>query len=125
MKAMVHHEYGAPKDVLRLAEVETPVVPLGTLIQSYGDGTRWFGPLGSIIKAAALSRFVGETLKSFTAKVTAETLGEITELIETGQISPVIDRSYPLADVAQGVELVEDGRPAGKVTITVSDDTQR
>jgi len=47
MKAMVHHEYGAPKDVLRLAEVETPVVPLGTLIQSYGDGDRWFGPVGS------------------------------------------------------------------------------
>ena len=50
-----------------------------------------------------LSRFVGQTLKSFTAKVTTETLDEITELIETGQISPVIDRSYPLADAAQAV----------------------
>jgi len=106
------------------AAIRRALTSRGTLIQSYGDGTRWFGPLGSIIKAVVLSRLVGQTLKSFTAKVTAETLDEITELIETGQISPVIDRVYPLADAAQGVALVEHGRPAGKVSIIVSGDMQ-
>jgi NADPH:quinone reductase-like Zn-dependent oxidoreductase len=94
----------------------------GTLIQSYGDGNRWFGPLANIIKAGILNVFVGQTLKAFTAKETTETLNEITELIEAGQVTPVIARTYPLAEAAQAVELVEKGRPAGKVTINISGD---
>lgn len=91
----------------------------GTLIQSYGDGNRWFGPLGSMIKAAVLSLFVDQTLKAFTAKETTETLDEITELIEAGGLTPVIDRTYPLAEASQAVHLVEQGRPAGKVVVTI------
>ena len=96
--------------------------PHGTLIQSYGDGIRWFGPLGNIIKAAVLSLFVRQTLKAFTAKETTETLDEITELIEAGQLTPIIDRTYQLSEAAQAVQLVEHGRPAGKVTITIPSD---
>jgi NADPH:quinone reductase-like Zn-dependent oxidoreductase len=98
------------------------LTPHGTLIQSYGDGNRWFGPLGNIIKAAVLSLFVGQTLKAFTAKETTETLDEITELIEAGQLTPIIGRTYPLSEAAQAVQLVEQGRPAGKVTITITSD---
>ena len=98
------------------------LTPHGTLIQSYGDGNRWFGPLGNIIKAAVLSLFVGQTLKAFTAKETTEALDEITELIEAGQLTPVIDRTYPLAAAAEAVQLVEQGRPAGKVTVTITSD---
>jgi NADPH:quinone reductase-like Zn-dependent oxidoreductase len=104
------------------AAIRKVLTPHGTLIQSYGDGNRWFGPLGNMIKAAVLSHFVGQTLKAFTAKETTETLDEITELIETGQLTPVIDRTYPLAEAAQAVQLVEQGRPAGKVTITITSD---
>ena len=86
------------------------------------DGNRWLGPLGNMIKAAILSLFVGQTLKAFTAKETTETLDEITELIEAGQLTPIIDRTYPLSEAAQAVQLVEQGRPAGKVTITITTD---
>ena len=48
------------------------LTPHGTLIQSFGDGSRWSGPVGNIIKAVALNALVGQTLKSFTAKVTAK-----------------------------------------------------
>jgi NADPH:quinone reductase-like Zn-dependent oxidoreductase len=98
------------------------LTPTGTLIQSYGDGNRWVGPMASIITAALVNRFVPETLRSFTAEVTTETLKEITELVEAGQVSPVIDREYALADAAQAVALVEDGHPAGKVTVLVAED---
>ncbi len=104
------------------AAIRKVLTPKGTLIQSYGDGNRWIGPIGNIVKAAVLSLFVGQTLKSFTAKETTEALDEITELIEAGQLTPVIDRSYPLAEAAQAVRLVEQGRPAGKVTITIASD---
>jgi NADPH:quinone reductase-like Zn-dependent oxidoreductase len=101
------------------AAVRKVLAPRGTLIQSYGDGSRWFGPVGNIIKAAALSAFAGQTLKSFTAEVTAAALQEVDALFESGGIEPVIDRSYPLADAAAAVRLVEEGSPAGKVIVTV------
>jgi len=104
------------------AAIRKVLTAKGTLIQSYGDGNRWFGPIGNMIKAAVLSPFVGQTLKSFTARETTESLDEITDLIETGQLTPVIDRTYPLAEAAQAVALVEQGRPAGKVTVTVISD---
>lgn len=107
------------------AAIRKVLTPHGTLIQSYGDGNRWFGPLGNMIKAAVLNVFVGQTLKAFTAKETTETLDEITELIESGQLIPVIDRTYPLAEAAQAVQLVEQGRPAGKVTITITGEDDR
>jgi NADPH:quinone reductase-like Zn-dependent oxidoreductase len=94
----------------------------GTLIQSFGDGGRWLGPLGNIIQAAAMNRFVGQTLKSFTAEVETSDLDEITALIEDGKLVPVIDRSYPLAEAAHAVALVQEGHPAGKVTVIVVND---
>ena len=67
----------------------------------------------------ALNPLAGQTLKSFTAKVTAKALQEVGDLIESGRIAPVIDRTYPLTDAAAAVALVEEGSPAGKVIVLV------
>ena len=67
----------------------------------------------------ALNALAGQTLKSFTAKVTAHALTEVGDLIESGRITPVIDRTYPLTDAAAAVRLVEVGSPAGKVIVVV------
>jgi len=104
------------------AAIRTLLTPHGTLIQSYGDGNRWIGPVGNIVKAAVLSPFVGQTLKAFNAKETTEALDELTELIEAGHLTPVIDRNFPLSEGAQAIALVEEGRPAGKVTVTITGD---
>lgn len=61
----------------------------------------------------------GQTLRSFTAKVTAQALKEVSDLIESGHVTPVIDRTYPLTEAAAAVELVEKGSPAGKVIVVV------
>ena len=95
------------------------------LIQSFGDGSRWFGPVGNIIKAVTLNALAGQTLKSFTAKVTSQALTEIRDLIESGSITPVIDRTYPLTDAATAVQLVEEGSPAGKVIVVVESPQSR
>ncbi len=107
------------------AAVRKVLTPHGTLIQSFGDGGRWFGPVGNIIKAVALNAFVGQTLKSFTAEVTAQALKEVGDLIESGRVSPVIDRTYPLTDAAPAVRLVEEGSPAGKVVVLVESHSQQ
>ena len=43
------------------------------------------------------------------------------ELIAAGKVMPVIDRRYPLSEIADALRYVEDGLPKGKVVITVSD----
>jgi NADPH:quinone reductase-like Zn-dependent oxidoreductase len=101
------------------AAVRKVLTARGTLIQSFGDGGRWFGPVGNIASAVPLNVLVGQTLKSFTAKVTAQALTEVGDLIESGHVTPVIDRACPLADAAAAVRLVEEGSPAGKVIVMV------
>ena len=41
------------------------------------------------------------------------------ELIAAGQVRPVIDRTYPLSEVAEALRRVHEGRARGKVVITV------
>ena len=49
-----------------------------------------------------------------------EDLLAVTELVDTGTLRPVIDRTYPLADTAAGLQHVEAGHARGKVVITVT-----
>lgn len=100
--------------------VRKVLTPRGTLVQSSGDGGRWLGPVGNIVAAVALNTVVGQTLKTFTAHVTTGALNEITDLVESGAVTPVIHRTYPLTDAAAAVRLVEQGSPPGKVIVTVA-----
>ena len=52
-------------------------------------------------------------------KENREDLVLIKELLETGKVVPVIDRSYPLSEVAEAIRYLEEGHAQGKVVITV------
>jgi len=43
----------------------------------------------------------------------------IKELLEAGKVVPVIDRVYPLNEVAEAIRYLEEGHAKGKVVITV------
>ena len=96
------------------------LTPRGTLVQSAGDGNRWLGPLVGMAQGAALNLVVGQTLRTFVANETTETLDELRALVEEGAVVPVVDRTYPLSEAAAAIGLVEKGRPAGKVVVSVA-----
>ncbi|HXV43560.1 MAG TPA: NAD(P)-dependent alcohol dehydrogenase [Anaerolineae bacterium] len=54
-----------------------------------------------------------------TAKPNKKDLIVIKELLETGKVVPVIDRTYPLSEVAEAIRYLEEGHARGKVVITV------
>jgi NADPH:quinone reductase-like Zn-dependent oxidoreductase len=72
-----------------------------------------------IVKARVLSPFVSQKMVSFTVKPNKEDLQFLRQLIETGKLAPIIDRTYPLAEVPEAIRYLEDGHPRGKVVITV------
>jgi len=53
------------------------------------------------------------------AKVNQEDLVTLGELLEAGKIVPVIDRGYPLSEIAEAIRYVEEEHAQGKVIITV------
>jgi NADPH:quinone reductase-like Zn-dependent oxidoreductase len=52
-------------------------------------------------------------------KENQEDLLVLKELIESGKVTPVIDRTYPLAQVPEAIRYLEEGHAQGKVVITV------
>ncbi len=92
----------------------------GTLVLSSGESDgRWIGPVDRILKALVLSPFVSQKMTSFTVKPNKEDLQFLKQLIEAGTLTPVIDRTYPLAEVPEAIRYLEGGHAQGKVVITV------
>lgn len=102
-----------------LAAVRRALAPAGTLIPNNGRGGRWLGPIGRILTARVLSGFTGQRLKPFTSVAKRDDLLALADLLTTGQITPLIDRTYPLDEAADALRHVAAGHTRGKVVVTV------
>jgi NADPH:quinone reductase-like Zn-dependent oxidoreductase len=102
-----------------LAAVRRALTPTGILIPNSGRGGRWLGPLGRIVKARVLSGFTRQQLKPLLSVEKRQDLLTLADLLATGQVTPVIDRTYPLDEAADALRYVAAGHTRGKVVITV------
>jgi NADPH:quinone reductase-like Zn-dependent oxidoreductase len=103
-----------------LARLRRALASLGTLVIIGGEGGgRWLGGTDRQLRAMMLSPFVGQKLGTFVNKENHEDLIVLKELIESGKVTPVIDRTYPLAEVPEAIRYLEAGHARGKVVITV------
>jgi NADPH:quinone reductase-like Zn-dependent oxidoreductase len=105
-----------PLSLLRRA-----MTPRGTLVLVGGEhgGGRLLGGFDRQLRAPLVSMFVGQRLRGLIAKERGEDLEAVSRLIESGAVTPVIDRTYPLADAAEAIRYVAKGHAAGKVVVTV------
>lgn len=72
-----------------------------------------------VLRGPIVSMFVGQTLGGFTAKTTREDLQALSELIEAGKVTPVVDRTFDLVESPDAVRYLAEGHPAGKIVVTV------
>ncbi len=83
---------------------------------SEGD---WIGALTIPLKGMLLSPFVSQQFIFFLAELTGDDLAVMRELMLDGQVTPVVDRRYPLAETPAAIRYLEEGHARGKVIITV------
>lgn len=103
-----------------LSRLRRALARTGTVVIVGGEtGGRWLGGSDRQVRALLLSRFVSQRLTTFIATTTHQDLLELIESIDSGKVTPVVDRSYPLSAVADAVRYLEQGYARGKVVITV------
>ena len=102
-----------------LSAVRRALTSTGVLIPNSGRGGRLVGPLARIVKARARSLFTRQTLRPFLSVEKRQDLLHLAGLLEAGQLTPVIDRTYPLSEAAEAFRYIGAGHTQGKVVVTV------
>ena len=104
-----------------LSDLRRALAPQGMLVPNGGGfDHRWIASGGRLISAKVSFAFVSQSLATFIVSPKQENLVVLTELIESGKVTPVIDRTYPLSETRQAIDHVGRGHARGKVVVTVS-----
>jgi NADPH:quinone reductase-like Zn-dependent oxidoreductase len=102
-----------------VSDLRQILTPKGTLVLAGGEGGgRWLG-MGRVLKAKAMSPFVGQRMTNFLGRTKTEDLLMLKDLIEAGKVKPVIGAKYPLGDVPEAIGELGAGHGRGKVVITL------
>ncbi|MFI6506818.1 NAD(P)-dependent alcohol dehydrogenase [Streptosporangium sp. NPDC050855] len=98
------------------------LTPGGTCALIGGPGGRWVRPVGRIFATLAMSPFVSQRIVMVDlvrSTGIGRNLVTLTELIEDGRLTPLIDRRYPFEEIPAAVGYQERGHAPGKVVVTV------
>lgn len=102
----------------RLSDLRRLLTDDGTLVIVGGEGGgKWFGGTDRQLRAMALSPFVPQTLGTFISSENGDDLRVLAAHIEAGEITPAVDRTFPLEQAADAIEHLTSGRARGKVVL--------
>ena len=106
---------------LPLARLRGALTPKGILVLSGGGSPgHVFGPVAGILRAVVANTFVSQRLRPLPSRQNRAELLAVTGLIQDGTLTPVIDRTYPLANTAEGLRTIEAGHARGKLVVTMA-----
>lgn len=105
-----------------LSELRRAMTPTGRLVIIGGPSENaWLGPLVQVIKASLMAPFVDQQMGMFMAELNPADLEVLSELMRSGKLTPVIDRSVSLDEVPEAMAYLESGRARGKVVVLVDE----
>jgi NADPH:quinone reductase-like Zn-dependent oxidoreductase len=105
-----------------LSQLRRVLTPKGTLVIVGGEGGgRLTGGIDRQLRAMVLSPFVRQRLGTFIAKENTADLDALRALIETGAVTPVIDRVVALHEVPDAIRDLAGGRVRGKVVVATAE----
>jgi NADPH:quinone reductase-like Zn-dependent oxidoreductase len=123
--ARLSHHYDLLFDLVGdrpLADYLVALRPRGTYIACGGGGPDRSTPslLAGLLTNAIRSSFVSQKMPGLLAKVNCNDLAILADLVRRGDVVPVIERTYPLSEIAAAVRHVESGHVRGKVVIAIA-----
>jgi NADPH:quinone reductase-like Zn-dependent oxidoreductase len=105
-----------------LSECRRILNPNGKYVMIGGGGpndSRWIGPFGRVINTMVLSPFMSQKMGMMMADANQKDLTVLGDMMQSGKVKPVIDRTYKLSEVPAAIAYLEQGHARGKVIITV------
>jgi NADPH:quinone reductase-like Zn-dependent oxidoreductase len=103
-----------------LRSLRRTLTPRGTLAAVGGSQHgSLFGPGAIAMRGKLVAPFVSQRLVAVEGEGNEADLATLAAMIEAGDVTPVIDRVYPLEEAPDALRYVEDGHPKGKVVVTV------
>jgi len=105
-----------------LSECRSVLNPQGKYVMIGGGGpndNRWIGPFGRLIQALVVSPFVSQKMGMMMAELKKSDLAILGDMMQSGKVKPVIDRTYKLSELPEAIRYLEEGHARGKVVITV------
>jgi len=105
-----------------LSECRRILNPQGKYVMIGGGGpndNRWIGPFGRLIQALVVSPFVSQKMGMMMAELKKSDLAILGDMMQSGKVKPVIDRTYKLSELPAAIRYLEEGHARGKVVITV------
>ncbi|MFD5098465.1 NAD(P)-dependent alcohol dehydrogenase [Streptomyces albidochromogenes] len=104
-----------------LAALRRALAPRGTLVIVGGEGGGdWIGGNGRQLRALLLSPFTGQRLRGLAVmNLRHGDLDTLREFIEAGSLTPVVDRTCPLAEVPRAIDELMAGQVRGKIVVRI------
>jgi NADPH:quinone reductase-like Zn-dependent oxidoreductase len=103
-----------------LRQLRRALTPRGTLVIVGGEiDRRWLGGIDRQLRAVVLSPFTRQQLGTLLCSENQADLLALTKLIESGQVTPVIGKLYPLSQTITAIRDMRDGHVRGKAVITL------
>jgi NADPH:quinone reductase-like Zn-dependent oxidoreductase len=104
----------------RIRRLRRALTPRGTVVFVGGENAGNLTGLGRQLRGALLvSPVVRQRLALLAAKERAADYERLTGLIEAGDVTPPLDRSFPLHDAAAALRALSEGEVRGKLAVTV------
>lgn len=72
-----------------------------------------------LLKGAVVAPFVRQRIRGVMTGVTTENLETLATLVASGEVVPLVDRTYSLRETPAALGYLEEGHARGKVIITV------
>ncbi len=95
------------------------LTPDGRYVMIGGKKGKWLAPMDTVLRALLLSPFVKQEMGFMISKANRDDQLHLRDLMQSGKLTPVIDRTFKLSEVPEAVAYVETGRARGKVVIVV------
>lgn len=92
--------------------------PDGILVLVGGGKGNWIGPMTGPLKALVLSPFVGQEFVTLLAGLNKQDLALLGDLMQSGEMTPVLDKTFPLTEVPAAIRYSEEGHARGKIIVT-------